>query len=249
MTRMQNRMAQRTVSSRLGTALFNDDLARVYYLNFLRVEAESKLVPGDLVEETDVLQSHLRHRKFEVNDERGASLEQSFHELGWKVERDVVMIHRGPGRDVSVGGVIEATSEDLRPTWEDGIRESPHGTDEDVVRQLVEAQLLRERAVDVRYFTVRADDRLVTECSLFSDGQTAQVESVQTLEAYRGRGYASATVAKAVQEAEATGHELVFLLANEEDWPKDLYAKLGFETVGRVWEFVREPEQTRTGPT
>jgi hypothetical protein len=32
-----------------------------------------------------------------------------------------------------------------------------------------------------------------------------------------------------------------FLLAEAEDWPKELYRKLGFEEIGRVWDFTREP--------
>ena len=247
---MQDRMAERTVVSRFGTAMFNDDLPRVFYLNFLRLdEGTAELEVDQLLEETDVLQSHLEHRKVELNDERGAALEEPFRAVGWKTERALVMVHRGGGRNGDPQKALEVTAGDLRPTCEQGIRDSPYGTDEDVVRQLVEAQLLRQTAVAVRYFAVREDGRLVSECSLFSDGEVAQVESVQTLEPYRGRGYASAIVARAIREAEATGHELIFLLADDEDWPKELYAKLGFESVGRVWEFVREPETTRTDPT
>jgi GNAT superfamily N-acetyltransferase len=247
---MQDRMAQRTVSSRFGTALFNDDLPRVYYLNVLRVDDGPEAPRAeDLLRETDALQAGLGHRKFELNDERGAALEEHFRALGWKVERALVMVHRGGGREGDLGKALEVAAADLRATWEQGIRDSPYGTDEDVVRQLVEAQLLRESAVDVRYFAAHEDSRPVSECSLFSDGPIAQIESVQTLEPYRGRGYASATITKAIREAQASGHELIFLLADDEDWPKELYSKLGFEAVGRVWEFVKEPEPRRTDPT
>lgn len=246
MARMQDRMAKRRIASRSGTALFNDELARVFYLNVLRVEAGPPMLQADeLVEEVDALQAQLGHRKFEVNDERGRMLEQPFRDLGWKVERDAVMVYRAGGRNVDVDRAVEVTSGDLREKWEQGIREAPHGHVEDVVQQLVAAQLSRERAVDVRYFSARADGRLVAECSLFSHDGIAQVESVQTLEAYRGRGFASATITKAIKEAGAAGHNLVFLLADDEDWPKTLYAKLGFETVGYVWEFLREPTSAR----
>jgi hypothetical protein len=46
---------------------------------------------------------------------------------------------------------------------------------------------------------------------------------------------------RAVEEALAAGHELVFLVADDDDWPKDLYARLGFETIGRTWSFLRTP--------
>ena len=41
-------------------------------------------------------------------------------------------------------------------------------------------------------------------------------------------------VSAAVDAAVAAGHELVFLVADADDWPRDLYAKLGFREIGRV---------------
>ena len=252
MTAMEDRMSTRTVPFEAGAGLFHDSLPRVWYLNFLRVERPGVLDLNSLVAEADRLHGEAGHdhRKLEVNDERGRALEDGFRRLGWTGERDVVMVHRGdvpPAR--AARAVVEVDAAALRPTWEEGIRSERHGGDEETVRQLVAAQLLRERATSVRYFAVAADGRLVSECSLFSDGRTAQVESVQTLRDYRNRGFAAATVGRAVEEARAGGHELVFLLADDEDWPKELYRKLGFEPVGFVWEFVREPTSARPGGT
>jgi hypothetical protein len=46
-------------------------------------------------------------------------------------------------------------------------------------------------------------------------------------------------VTAAVDAALAMGHELIFIVADEDDWPKDLYARLGFDPVGRAWAFTR----------
>jgi hypothetical protein len=35
--------------------------------------------------------------------------------------------------------------------------------------------------------------------------------------------------------------ELLFIVADDNDWPKDLYARLGFEPVGRTRAFHRLP--------
>ena len=35
------------------------------------------------------------------------------------------------------------------------------------------------------------------------------------------------------------GHELIFIVADDDDWPKDLYARLGFDPIGRAWAFTR----------
>jgi len=48
-------------------------------------------------------------------------------------------------------------------------------------------------------------------------------------------------VLRAVDEARAAGCDLVFLHAELMDWPKRLYAKLGFDEIGRLWSFSRPP--------
>jgi GNAT superfamily N-acetyltransferase len=247
--RMAGRMTTRTAPWEHGTALFHDELQRVWYLNFLRVERQDVPLDADaLAREAEVVQGEagLDHCKITVDDPRGAQLEQPLRALGWRVERDFVMAHRGevpvaPAEDA----VVEVTAADLLPVWEQGIREAPLGRDPETVRQLVAAQLLREQATSVRYFAGQAEGRLVSESSLFTDGSTAQVESVQTLEAFRGRGLARATVSRAVTEARIGGCERVFLLADAEDWAKELYRKIGFEPIGQTWDFVREPTSAR----
>jgi hypothetical protein len=48
-------------------------------------------------------------------------------------------------------------------------------------------------------------------------------------------------VLAAADAARAEGADLVFLVADDEDWPKTLYARLGFDAAGPAWEFVRTP--------
>jgi GNAT superfamily N-acetyltransferase len=193
--------------------------------------------PGVVLAETERVQAEagLAHRKVKL------PFEPQVPE-GWKVTRLVVMVHRGPRPEAS-GPVEEVRAGALLETWEQETRDGPWGhSDEEVVRQLVAARLVRDAAAGPRYFAARADGRLVSECSLFSDGRTAEVDAVTTMEAYRGRGLAKAIVARAVDAAYAAGHDLVFLLADDDDWPKELYRKLGFEEIGRVWELLREPQ-------
>jgi GNAT superfamily N-acetyltransferase len=64
---------------------------------------------------------------------------------------------------------------------------------------------------------------------------------VDIIERFRGRGIARALVGRAVREGRDAGAELVFLIADDVDWPKQLYAKLGFDPVGRYWQFTRPP--------
>jgi len=240
MATMEDALATRRLDLPFGTALFNDGLPRVWYQNFVRVERDAPLAEVLADTERVMAAADLDHRKVEVRlDELGARYAP---ESPWDVSRLVVMEHRGEPPPLDVRAE-EVDGHALIEKWQAGIRASPtHDGSEETVRQLVEAQLHRETATSVRYFSARADGRWVTECSLFSDGRTAQVESVETLEAYRGRGLARAVVGRAVAEAYSAGHDYVFLLADQDDWPKELYRRLGFEVVGRVWELLRKPQ-------
>ena len=60
-----------------------------------------------------------------------------------------------------------------------------------------------------------------------------------TSEQFRNRGLARATVSCALAASRAAGNDLTFLMALRDDWPKELYRKLGFDEIGRIYEFVR----------
>ena len=68
----------------------------------------------------------------------------------------------------------------------------------------------------------------------------AQIESVDTLEAYRNRGVARAFLAAAITAARDAA-DLVFLIADAADWPQQLYGKLGFDPVGTFRQFTKPP--------
>jgi ribosomal protein S18 acetylase RimI-like enzyme len=247
--RLIERLAERRARTRFGTAYFCDSLPLAWWLNVLSVDLGTRATVAELVEDADAAQAGLRHRKVAIDHELGAEVEPGFRALGWRVERLVVMAQRGTGRAVDGSAVEEIDPAELAPVWAEGIRRGPYGADEETVRQLVAAQHLRRRAVAVRYFAARVGERIASYCELFSDGRTAQVESVMTLEEFRGRGLATAVVGRAAAEARASGHDLVFLDADDEDWPKELYRKLGFAEIGRIWDFVREPTSARPGRT
>jgi predicted GNAT family acetyltransferase len=84
---------------------------------------------------------------------------------------------------------------------------------------------------------VPVHDEIVSWADLYVAQGVGQVEDVATKEEHRGKGYASAVVLRAAEEARAEGADLVFLVADGDDWPKELYGKLGFDTVGRLTKF------------
>lgn len=86
---------------------------------------------------------------------------------------------------------------------------------------------------------VGADGRAEASCDLFVRGDVAQIEEVSTLAPFRGRGHASRVVRAAVEHA--AGVRTVFLLADADDWPRELYRRLGFEETDRHTAWSRVP--------
>ena len=247
----EERRARRVVPFRFGKAMFDDELPRVRDLNFLWIRPDADPYPEQLIEDADRLQggAGLEHRSIFVdNEELGARLEDHFRKRGWIVVVDLVMPHVRAEEPVDTYLIHEVSAQELAPMWAEGIRSEPWGSDEETVRQLVEAQLLRRRAARVRYFAAFEAGRIVSYCELFSDGKTGQIESVMTLPEDRGKGHGRAVVTRALQESRAMGHTLTFLVAHEDDWPKELYRTLGFEEAGRLFSFVRTPERPANVP-
>ena len=86
---------------------------------------------------------------------------------------------------------------------------------------------------------VRDNGRVVASGQLRVDGATAAVDSVLTDPDFRGRGFADAILARALDLAAQVGCDLVVLEAAGDDWPQHWYARRGFEVVGTVWSADR----------
>jgi ribosomal protein S18 acetylase RimI-like enzyme len=148
---------------------------------------------------------------------------------------------RDPDRALDPSSVIEADETDalgLMRDWtgeQAELRESPEAH-----RQVLEACRLTWRGRNAQRLGVLGPGgALVGITMVFSDGVVAQVEDVYVAPGQRGRGLGRMLVTHAVRLAVDAGHELVFIVADDEGWPKGLYAKVGFETVGRTWVLHR----------
>ena len=230
-----------------GTALFNLSLPRVWDLNFMRLE-DWREPPraGDLALEADRVQggAGLGHRRITVEHEQTArALLPGFRRLGWSVQRHVVMAHRRPSEMGADGDsvVVEIDPERLRAERRDFLAEARIGADPDAVRQLSDRVLVTARATDLRLFAREVDGAVVSVCELYSNGRTGQIEDVATRSAHRGHGHARAVVLRALAASVAAGHELTFIVADEDDWPRRLYKRLGFDPIGRVHYFAKGP--------
>jgi ribosomal protein S18 acetylase RimI-like enzyme len=225
-------------------------LARAYVLNSLHVDAE---VDADqLVAALEDLYGggYLHRRAFVERFDTGERLARTMGARGWLVERDLYMALRRPrDRAPAAGLAREVDAATHRAAEAATIREEPYGRDEEVVQQLVGMRTALADAVPTARFFLGASDGVdAAVTTLYSDGVVAQVEDVATLRDYRRRGLARAAVSAAMDAAVEMGHRLVFIVADDDDWPKDLYARLGFDPMGRAWSFTQPgPEHPASG--
>lgn len=242
---MQDAAAERTEDLPWGRALFNDTFHHVYDLNLIRVDREEDGLTAEmLAAEAERLHAEAgrAHRRVAVTDPGlGASLAPGFRRLGWSVRRFLSMAQlRDPD------GPAQAPVREIEKTehWEakrEFMSTAPEAYDDEVIQQLLERDVVKDRVVDFRRFGVEAGGTVVSVCELYSDGSTAQIEDVSTFEEHRGRGYARATVLTAAARAREAGCDFVFLVADEDDWPKELYRKLGFDPIGTLYDFLKLP--------
>lgn len=243
---IDRRAAGRRVPFRFGTAYLRDELPSVWSRNYLSLEHDLDKVTAELLaaEAERVLgEAGVGHRKIEVFDaEIGERLAPELAKLGWQVESDVVMVAaRAPHDEADLSVAEEVSHKALVPVWAEANRSDGHIDDEEVIHQLAEGKRVLASAIDVRLFGARADGEIGAYCELYSLGGTGQIENVLTLERYRNRGLARALVLRALATSRAAGNDLTFLLANRDDWPKELYRKLGFDEVGFIYDFVIPP--------
>jgi ribosomal protein S18 acetylase RimI-like enzyme len=232
--------ADRKVSTRLGTAFFTDRVPRVWSMNQLRVEVSSTTAEEVAVEAERVQGTAcLVHRRVAVLDQDlGRCLEPGFAGLGWKTDAFVFMAHRRAStRPVDTTEVVEVDGDVLTPFRHAITRETIPDVDEETVLQIARANEVVAEAANARHFAVLVDGAPVSSADLYSDGRTAQIEDVATVPDARGRGYASAVVMRALEEARH-GHDFVFLVADSRDWPKELYRRLGFEPLGEKFAYT-----------
>jgi ribosomal protein S18 acetylase RimI-like enzyme len=235
---IRDRCAERIVETRFGPALFNDTYSRIWNLNVVRAERPGGATAEEIAAEADRVQAGLAHRRV-ILPPGSPELETGFRKLGWEPDHFLFMVYRGGGEPADTRRVEVVAPERLRRLRTEIIAEWQQDADEQTVAEIVAAEMLMWQAANSRIFGIVEDGEVVSSAQLYSDGSTAQVEEVATLPFYRGRGHAKALVMKAVEEALAGDHDFVFLVADGDAWPKELYNRLGFEEVGSRFAFLR----------
>lgn len=227
-----------------GVAYLDEEYRQRYFSNFLLADkklddasAEALIDAGERI----LGGAGYEHRLIILRDERWAErFAPAFGGLGFSTSREVTMAHRrDPDRDANLP-VEEVPFAVVRPLIQEMYREDPD-VPEDIALLFAEQHGKYQRVAGARFFAARVDGRLAGNCELYREGDDAQVEHVGTLERFRGRGVARSVILRAVRAARETGARHVFIVTDEEDWPRQVYARLGFDQIGRTWEFLRPP--------
>ena len=206
-------------------------------LNTVRVEDSPTIGAEALAAFADQALSGLEHRKLDFDHAAaGRPLRAKFEAMGWKVTRLIWMHHERalpPGPAISVETVPYDTVDALRVAWH---QEDFPGLDPADYLASVRAVAL---SCGVKVLAVRAGDTPVAFGEVERFGGAAEITSVYVHPQHRGQGLGTAVTCAAVEVA--SDAEDVWIVADDEDRAKDLYARLGFRPAWVTMEFLRLP--------
>jgi ribosomal protein S18 acetylase RimI-like enzyme len=220
-----------------GTVVRATPYPSYYDFNVMRVEEDPGMDVDALVAAADAALAGLDHRRLDFDRVDVAEpLRASFEARGWKATRLVWMRHETPpppGPPIAVQEVPYDAVHELRVAWHDG--DSP---DQDGSAYHVQARevALRRQA---RVLAVHDAGAPVAFAQLEHDGDAAELTQVYVHPRHRGGGRGTAMTRAAI-EAAGDVHDL-WIVADDDGRPKELYARLGFRPAWTTMEFTRWP--------
>lgn len=218
-----------------GRAFLCPSLPLVWDLNWVLIERPG-LTAAEVIAAADEALAPFDHRAVAIRDEDDeARLTREFEAVpDWEVETNIYMVWRGAPSSPPAVEAQEVPFADCADLRRELIRdELPADVTEpeETAEQLLEMNRRFGAASGDRWFVAPSQDP-ASACCLLSDGGIGQVEEVGTLKAARGRGLAQAVVLAAATASQKAGHRVTFLTADADDWPREMYEKVGFETRG-----------------
>ena len=223
-----------------GTVVRSTSHPSYHAFNLVRVEDDPGMTARELVAVADGALCELAHRRLDFEATAAAEpLRADFEALGWRTMRTLWMRHAAPpptAPPIAVDQVPYDDVHDLRVAW---IREERHDADL-LTTYLAEA---REVAMsrDVRVLAVHERDRPIAFAQLERAGDSAEITQVFVHPDYRGAGRGTAMTRAAI-EAAGDVRDL-WIAADDEDRPKELYARLGFRPAWTALELTRLPQR------
>jgi GNAT superfamily N-acetyltransferase len=219
-----------------GTLVRATRYPNYYDLNAIRVEDDPGMSADELAAFADQVQSDLTHRRLDFERPEAAEpLRGRFKELGWVSERLVWMRHETPpppGPEVAVAEVPFEAVVDLRRTWH---AEDFEHDPSDFIAQMREVSQRRGAQV----LAVEGAGVPVGYSQLEHHEGSAEIAHVYVHPEHRGRGFGTALTRAAILAAGACAD--LWIVADDEGRPKELYGRLGFEPAWTATQITRLP--------
>lgn len=205
--------------------------------NVVQVEGDPRLSAVELIAVADAKLADFEHRRVDFeNAEAADAVRAEFEAAGWMATRLVWMRHEvplPPGAGLDVEEVDYDAVLALRRAWNEEdfpeIDQSAHMAD---ARELAMTR-------DVRVIASVEGSEPIGYAQLeYIDG-SAEVTAVYVSAEHRGSGHGTALTRAAIESAGPVDN--LWITADDEDRPKELYARLGFRTAWTSVEFLRLP--------
>ena len=220
-----------------GTIVRATQLPSYFDFNVVRVESDPGMTIPELIAFADEALAPLAHRRIDFEDSAAAEpLRSGFHARGWLSERLVWMLLEEPAPpapDIPVEEVPYDDVRELRVAWH--YEDFPTLDPSDY---LLQARVVDERFAS-RVFAVREKGTPVAFAQLGRVGRAAEVAQVFVRADRRGQGLGTAITRAAVAAAEDA--DAVWIVADDEGRPKELYTRLGFRPAWTATELLRLP--------
>jgi ribosomal protein S18 acetylase RimI-like enzyme len=139
---------------------------------------------------------------------------------------------------------VELTGERAVAAVRRHLEASPKVRNPETAQQLLDEDALLARSISIRWFGTFEGREPAAICAAYSDGRTAQLAELSTLDRFRKRGHGYAVLAAALHAA-AAQNDLVIGVADADGWQQAWYERLGFEPVARRAEVLRIVGATR----
>ena len=188
---------------------------------------------------------HRGHWTVCINGSVRSRVTEDYVAAGWNHSEELLMIataEPAPERvDAAAGIAVQQVSRrDLDALRIATMRRYAPDITADRIQQMPDRAETTASVCRLLHLAVLDGDAPVAQLDLRIVGATAAIDDVATDPPYEGRGYASALVLAAIRAARAAGCDAVFLRADEDDWPRKLYERLGFTVEGTTHVFNRD---------
>jgi GNAT superfamily N-acetyltransferase len=220
----------------IGWGARTHDLRHLWTLNQLCVTRPASF--DEIVEAAEELQGDLPFRHVNVhNDSADWGPARGFTDAGWRYDREVLMLLTGDAdRRVDTSAAVELSQEQmgaLMRRWNG--EEAPDRLEPEEAGQIAEYHLREGRLWNETIFGVLGPDGTpVSLTKARSHDSIGWVEDVYTITEARGQGNARMLVTHVTDLLRSRELDPIFIIADDNDWPKNLYARIGFEPVAFV---------------